>query len=153
MIYISSDHAGFHLKKEIINYLQSRGLEIKEFGCMDGEPIDYPKAAVSACDSYLADFGEDGVNNGDFLILVCGTGIGISIAANKINGIRAGVVTDSYTAEMAKRHNNANAICLGARVTGVGVALSAVEKYLDTTFEGGRHGIRVNQIMELEKRK
>jgi ribose 5-phosphate isomerase B len=150
MIYIGSDHAGFHLKKEIITHLESKGLEYKEYGCKDGAPIDYPVAAKETCENYLADCGADGVNSGDFIILVCGTGIGISIAANKINGIRAGVVTDSYTAEMAKRHNNANAICLGARVTGIGVALSAVDKYLQTDFEGGRHATRVNQIMALE---
>ncbi|MDR0975194.1 MAG: RpiB/LacA/LacB family sugar-phosphate isomerase, partial [Ruminococcus sp.] len=80
----------------------------------------------------------------------CGTGIGISIAANKIKGIRAALVTDAFTAEMAKLHNNANCICLGERVTGAGVAISAVKKYLETEFEGGRHERRVNQIMSLE---
>jgi ribose 5-phosphate isomerase B len=149
MIYIGSDHAGYRLKREIIAFLESKGLAYKEYGCVDGSPYDYPLAADDTCKAFLAD-GKQGSKPGDFVILVCGTGIGISIAANKIKGIRAALVTDAFTAEMAKLHNNANCICLGERVTGAGVAISAVEKYLNTEFEGGRHERRVNQIMALE---
>jgi ribose 5-phosphate isomerase B len=145
MIYIGSDHAGYHLKREIIKYLETKDLSLKEYGCIDGSPYDYPLAAEDTCRAFI----EDG-NKGDFVILICGTGIGISMAANKIKGIRAALVTDAFTAEMAKLHNNANCICLGERVTGVGVAISAVEKYITTDFEGGRHERRVNQIMGLE---
>jgi ribose 5-phosphate isomerase B len=145
MIYIGSDHAGYRLKREIIGYLETIDAEYKEYGCTDGSPYDYPLAAEDTCKAFSAD-GEEG----DFIILICGTGIGISIAANKIKGIRAALVTDAFTAEMAKLHNNANCICLGERVTGAGVAISAVKKYLDTEFEGGRHERRVNQIMSLE---
>jgi ribose 5-phosphate isomerase B len=145
MIYIGSDHAGYHLKREIIKYLEGLDLSIKEYGCIDGSPYDYPLAAEDTCRAFM-----ENKENGDFVILICGTGIGISMAANKIKGIRAALVTDAFTAEMAKLHNNANCICLGERVTGVGVATSAVEKYLNTEFEGGRHERRVNQIMGLE---
>jgi ribose 5-phosphate isomerase B len=146
MIYIGSDHAGFPLKQEMMKFLSEKGLSYKECGCLDGKSFDYPIAAKETCEAMLADDS----SNDTFAILVCGTGIGISIAANKIKGVRAAVVTDAYTAEMSRRHNNANAICFGARVTGAGVALSALEKYLETSFEGGRHERRVNQIMSLE---
>jgi ribose 5-phosphate isomerase B len=145
MIHIGSDHAGFHLKKEIIKFLESQGLDIKEYGCMDAESLDYPLAAEETCTALMADETGDAC-----AILVCGTGIGISMAANKIKGVRAAVVTDSFTARMAKLHNDANVICLGERVTGAGVALSAVSKFLETEFEGGRHARRVSQIMDLE---
>jgi ribose 5-phosphate isomerase B len=150
MIYIGSDHAGYHLKREIIKYLESQDLSIKEFGCIDGSPYDYPLAAEDTCRAFLQDSESFSEKSSDFVILICGTGIGISMAANKIKGIRAALVTDAFTAEMAKLHNNANCICLGERVTGAGVAISAVEKYLNTEFEGGRHERRVNQIMGLE---
>jgi ribose 5-phosphate isomerase B len=149
MIYIGSDHAGYRLKREIAEFLKAKDLSIKEYGCIDGSPYDYPLAAEDTCKAFLAD-GKQGIKPGDFIILVCGTGIGISIAANKIKGIRAALVTNAFTAEMAKLHNNANCICLGERVTGAGVAISAVTKYLETEFEGGRHERRVNQIMSLE---
>jgi ribose 5-phosphate isomerase B len=147
MIYVGSDHAGFHLKKEIVAFLETKGFDIKEYGCMDAEPLDYPLAAEETCTALLS----DKTDTASCAVLVCGTGIGISMAANKIAGIRAAVVTDAFTAEMAKLHNDANVICLGERVTGVGVALTAVSKYLETEFEGGRHGRRVSQIMNLEK--
>ncbi|MDR0975237.1 MAG: ribose 5-phosphate isomerase B [Ruminococcus sp.] len=146
MIYLGSDHAGYRLKREIIAYLETVGASYKDYGCTDGEPVDYPNAAEETCNALL-----EAKADGDFAILVCGTGIGISIAANKINGIRAAVVTDAFTAEMAKLHNNANCICIGERVTGVGVALTAVKKYMETDFEGGRHARRVDKIMALEK--
>jgi ribose 5-phosphate isomerase B len=145
MIYIGSDHAGFHLKKEIIAYLESKGADFKEYGCMDAESFDYPLAAEETCTALLSD--QTGSACG---ILICGTGIGISMAANKMKGIRAALVTNEFTAEMARLHNDANVICLGERVTGAGVAISAVAKYLETEFEGGRHARRVGQIMHIE---
>lgn len=143
MIAIGSDHGGFELKNEIKKHLESRGFEVKDFGAYTKDSVDYPDIAEAVCKP---------VANGEFEfgVLVCGTGIGISIAANKIKGIRAAHVTDPYSSEKAKQHNNANIIALGGRITGTDLALKIVDAYIDAEFEGGRHQARVDKIMNLE---
>ena len=144
MIGIGCDHGGYELKEFIKNLLSEKGIEVKDFGIHDTNSVDYPDIAKPVCESVVSGECECG-------ILVCGTGIGMSIAANKIKGIRAAHVTDSYSARMTKEHNNANVICLGERITGVEIAKDIVNAYLDAEFAGGRHQARVAKIMELEK--
>lgn len=139
MIAIGSDHGGFSLKQELLRHLEARGLACRDYGCCSGESCDYPiygKAVAQAVASGACDRG----------ILICGTGIGISIAANKVRGVRAALCGDCFSAEMARRHNDANILALGARVVGPGLALKIVDQFLDTPFDGGRHLRRVNMI-------
>lgn len=144
MLAIGSDHGGYELKEHIKKYLQEKGVEYKDFGCYDESSVDYPDIAKVLCKSI-----NDGVcENG---ILVCGTGIGISIAANKIDGIRAAHCHDVYSAEMTKRHNNANVICMGGRVVGRELAFKIIDAWLGAEFEGGRHQTRIDKIHELER--
>ena len=145
MIAIGSDHGGFELKNHIINYLKEKNIDIKDFGCFDENSVDYPDIAEAVCDSINSGESECG-------ILICGTGIGISIAANKIDGIRAAHCHDVYSTEMTKRHNNANVICMGGRVVGRKLAFRIVDAWLGTEFEGGRHQNRIDKIHALEKR-
>jgi len=143
-IGIGSDHGGFELKAQLKKYLIDKGIELKEYGTIDGSSIDYPDVAIDVCEKVVT--GEL-----DCAILVCGTGIGISIAANKVCGIRAAHVTDSYSARMAREHNNANVICLGGRITGVEIAYTIIDEYLSAKFQGGRHQTRVDKIMSIEE--
>lgn len=144
MVAIGSDHGGINLKKTIKDYLEGRGFEVKDFGTYDQSSCDYPDIAKVVCDGVISGECEKG-------ILVCGTGIGMSIAANKVNGIRAAHVTDTYSSRMAKEHNNANIICLGERITGCDLAVEIVKAYIDAEFGGDRHQKRVDKIMALEK--
>ena len=144
MLAIGSDHGGFELKEHIKKYLDGKGIEYKDFGCYDENSIDYPDVAKVVCKSINDGESENG-------ILVCGTGIGISIAANKIDGIRAAHCHDVYSAEMTKRHNNANVICMGGRVIGRELAFKIVDAWLEAEFEGGRHQTRIDKIHALEK--
>ena len=144
MLAIGSDHGGFELKEHIIKYLKDKGIECKDFGCYDENSVDYPDIAKKVCDAINNNECENG-------ILVCGTGIGISIAANKINGIRAAHCHDVYSAEMTKRHNNANVICMGGRVVGRELAFKIVDAWLGAEFEGGRHQTRIDKIHKLEE--
>ncbi len=144
MIAIGSDHGGYELKTHIIEYLKNKGIEIKDFGCYDENSVDYPDIAQAVCNSINAGVCENG-------ILICGTGIGISIAANKIDGIRAAHCHDVYSAQMTKRHNNANVICIGGRVIGRELAFMIVDAWLNAEFEGGRHQNRIDKIHNLEK--
>lgn len=145
MIAIGSDHGGFELKEHIKKHLEERGLEYKDFGCYDENSVDYPDIAEKVCNA---------INSGDADkgILVCGTGIGISIAANKIDGIRAAHCHDVYSAEMTKRHNNANVICMGGRVIGRELAFKIIDAWLGAEFEGGRHQKRIDKIHALENK-
>ncbi len=145
MIGIGNDHGGYELKMHIKKLLESKGIEVKDFGIHNTDSVDYPDIAVPVCESVVNGECECG-------ILVCGTGIGMSIAANKINGIRAAHVTDSFSARMTKMHNNANVICLGGRITGPEIASDIVEAYINAKFEGGRHENRVGKIMALENK-
>ncbi len=143
MIAIGSDHGGFELKGHIIDHLNEKGIEVKDFGVYTEESTDYPDCAKPVCDAVLSGECERG-------ILVCGTGIGISIAANKFKGIRAALCGNVFSAKMAKEHNNANIICLGGRVTGRELANMIVDTYLESQFLGGRHAERVKKIHEIE---
>ena len=144
MIAIGCDHGGINLKNYIEKFLESKGLEYKDMGTYTTDSCDYPDIAKAVCELVVSGECEKG-------ILICGTGIGMSMAANKIDGIRAAHVTDTYSARMTKEHNNANVICLGERITGCDLALDIVDSYLSAEFLGGRHENRVNKVMELEK--
>ena len=132
------------MKNYIEKFLESKGLEYKDMGTYTTDSCDYPDIAKEVCGLVVSGECEKG-------ILICGTGIGMSMAANKIDGIRAAHVTDTYSARMTKEHNNANVICLGERITGCDLALDIVDAYLSAEFLGGRHENRVNKVMELEK--
>lgn len=143
MIAIGSDHAGFELKREIMNYLDCRGLKYKDYGTFTADSIDYPDYGEAVGRAVAGGECEKG-------ILVCGTGVGISIAANKVKGVRCASCSECFSAEMSRKHNNANIIAMGQRVVGVGLALKIVETFLNTEFEGGRHARRVEKIMAIE---
>lgn len=142
-IAIGSDHGGVNHKEYIKKYLADNGHEYIDFGTNSGEPADYPDIAEKVS---IAVRDEDY----DCGILICGTGIGMSIAANKVKGIRAAHVTDSYSAKMAKQHNDAQIICLGERITGPDLAIEIVDAYLGQEHLGGRHANRVEKIMKIE---
>ncbi|MCD7890930.1 MAG: ribose 5-phosphate isomerase B [Ruminococcus sp.] len=144
MIAIGCDHAGCDMKKAIIDAFSEKGLECKDMGC-NGERCDYPVIAEAVCGEIISGSCEKG-------ILVCSTGIGMSIAANKIRGIRAAHCSDSFSARYTRLHNDANVLCLGARTLGDGLALELVDIFLSTDFEGGRHQKRVDLIKELENK-
>ena len=142
-VAIASDHAGVNLRKIVAEHLSQAGHSVEDFGPSDGESVDYPDYAAKVADAV----SDDKVNLG---ILVCGSGVGMSIAANKVAGVRAALCFSTYLSEMSRAHNNANVLCLGERVTGTGLALSIVDAFVSTKFEGGRHGRRVDKIAELE---
>jgi ribose 5-phosphate isomerase B len=142
-IAVASDHAGFPLKEEVVRFLAERGFTYHDFGVYSPESVDYTDQAEIVARKVAA--GEYGRG-----ILVCGTGIGVSIAANKIKGIRAALCHDVFSARMARNHNDSNILALGARVVGAGLALAIVEAYLGAEFEGGRHQRRVEKISKLE---
>lgn len=145
MIAIGSDHGGYELKNHIIKHLEEKGIELNDVGCFSEDSVDYPDIAKKVC----AEINEGRAERG---ILICGTGIGISIAANKIKGIRAALCSDVYSAKMCRQHNNANVICLGGRVTGRELAFMIVDTYLNEQFEGGRHQKRIDKIHALENK-
>lgn len=145
MIVIGSDHGGLALKTALNSYLKRRGLEVTDAGTDDDSSVDYPDFGQKVAESVIAGSAELGV-------LICGTGIGMSIAANKIPGIRAALVTDVFMARMAKEHNNANVLVLGGRVLDEQNACDLVGAWLDSTFEGGRHQKRLDKITALEKK-
>ena len=138
-IAIGCDHGGYLLKQDVLIWLEEHDIDVEDFGCFNRDSVDYP--------AYGEKVGR-AVANGeaDFGIVICTTGIGISIAANKVKGIRCAHCTDPWSAEMTRRHNNANVLALGAGVTGPKVAERMVEIFLNTEFEGGRHERRVNQL-------
>lgn len=148
IVYIGSDHAGLGLKAALVKRLSETGHDVRDLGPATAESCDYPVYAKKVCEKVLVD--ADGAAPGDdpasYGILVCGTGIGMSMAANHIPGIRAALCGCEFQARATRRHNNANVLCLGERVTGQGVALDIAELFLSTAFEGGRHLRRVNQI-------
>ena len=137
-IIIGSDHGGFNLKKEIIIHLEKLGYKVSDLGCYSSESCDYPVVAKAVAQKVLE------TNNKG--ILVCGTGIGVSIAANRFKGIRASHCTDTFTARMTRMHNDSNILCLGERITGSGLALDILETWLNTDFEGGRHQKRIEML-------
>lgn len=144
MIALGSDHGGFALKQHIKDYLDSHGLEYQDFGCPDTASCDYPAFAKAAAEAVASGKCERG-------IVICTTGIGISIAANKVHGIRCALCTDPLMAEMTRRHNDANMLAMGAGMVGPNLAERIVEVFLHTDFEGGRHARRVGLITEMEE--
>lgn len=145
-IAIGNDHVALEMKKHIVEYLEKMGHEVINFGTDSDERCDYPiygKKVAEAVASGQVDCG----------VLICGTGVGISLAANKVPGIRAAVCSEPYTARLAKQHNNANIIAFGARVIGEATAEMIVEEYLKAEYEGGRHQKRLDMIAEIEKEK
>ncbi len=144
MIAIGSDHAGYALKCEIIKHLEEKGVQYIDCGC-NGESVDYPDIAEKTCAKVVSGEADKG-------ILICGTGVGISISANKIKGIRAALCGDWYSAKYTRLHNDANVLCMGGRVIGAGLAAEITDIFLETEFEGGRHARRVDKIMKLEEK-
>ena len=144
-IALGCDHGGLNLKNEILNYLKEEGMEVKDFGTYTEESCDYADISLPVAEAVAA-------KEFDFGILICGTGIGISLAANKVPGIRCAVVSDVFSAKMSKAHNDANMLSLGERVLGRGLALEIVDAWINTEFEGDRHSKRVNMIKEIEER-
>jgi len=142
-IAIASDHAGFEVKQALSEHLRKTGHEVVDHGCHEAVSCDYPDLAATAARSVAAGHEEVG-------ILLCGTGIGMSMAANKVPGIRAALVHDAFTAEMSRRHNDANVLCMGARVLGEAKCLELADLWLQTPFEGGRHARRVGKIDALD---
>lgn len=146
MLVIGSDHGGFLLKQEIKKHLEENKIEYIDVGCYDESSVDYPDIAKAACDKIVS--GECQLG-----ILICGTGIGISMAANKVKGIRAACCSDCFSAKYTRLHNDANALCLGGRVVGAGLAIELVDVFLNTAFQGGRHATRIAKIAALEEKR
>lgn len=142
-IALGADHGAFELKEAVKKHLEEKGIEFEDFGCYSKESVDYP---VYACRAATA------VAKGDydFGVICCTTGLGVSMAANKVKGVRAAVCTSDHLAEMTRRHNNANVICMGQAVVTVDQALSMVDIFLSTEFEGGRHQRRVALLTDIE---
>lgn len=146
MIVIGSDHGGLNLKEAIISFLKDgRNIQVTDVGTDNGDSVDYPRFGLKVAEMVASGSAERG-------ILVCGTGIGMSITANKVPGIRAALATDVFMARMSKEHNNANILVLGGRVISEKKAIDIVVAWLDASFEGGRHQGRLNQIVEIEKK-
>ena len=141
---IACDHAGYELKEFLVGYLGSKGYDVYDFGTNSPESVDYPDYAQKVGEAIASGKGDQG-------ILICGTGIGMSIAANKVKGVRAALCNDCYSAAKARQHNNANVLCMGARVLGPGLAQEIMEAYLNASFLGSYHEGRVEKIMALEK--
>lgn len=142
-IATGSDHAGFALKQALLQHLQDRGVAVTDLGTHAAERCDYPDYGAKVARAVAS-------GQADLGLLVCGTGVGMAIAANKVAGVRAAVVSDTFSARATRQHNNANVLCLGERVVGVGLARDLVDAFLDADFEGGRHADRVAKITALE---
>ncbi len=144
MIVLAADHGGYNLKEEVKKHLEKNGVEFIDIGTHSTDSVDYPDIAKAGCDKIINGECDKG-------LFFCGTGVGISIAANKVKGIRACCCSDHFSAKYTRLHNDANVLCMGGRVVGAGVACELVDLFLNTEFEGGRHANRVNKITELEK--
>lgn len=145
MIALGCDHGGFEIKETIKAYLDNQNIEYKDFGVYNCDSVDYPSIAKTVCDCVVSGKCEKA-------LLFCGTGVGMSIAANKIKGIRAACCSDSFSAKYTRLHNDSNVLCLGGRVVGAGLATELVDLFINTSFEGGRHQTRVDQITEIENK-
>lgn len=143
-IALGADHGGYELKEAIKAHLEGKGIEVLDMGTHSTESVDYPKYGFAVGEAVIS-------KEADLGIVACGTGLGISMAANKVPGIRAAVCTETYSARMAREHNNANVLALGGRVTGIGLALDIVDVFLATDFAGGRHARRVDLISAIER--
>ena len=142
-ITIGCDHAACELKAQVIEHLKERGIESIDVGTYSSDSCNYPDYAHKVCKNV-----QDGVT--ELGILICGTGIGMSMAANKHKGIRAAVCSDTFSARLTREHNNANVLCFGARVVGMGLAFDLVDNFIDAEFEGGKHQTRVDMITAIE---
>lgn len=143
-IAIGCDHGGLDHKNAIVEHLKERGFEVIDFGIYEQKSVDYPEIAVKVANCIASGEAERG-------FLVCGTGIGMSLAANKVKGIRAAACSEHFSAKYTRLHNDSNILCLGGRVIGVGTALELADLFVDTEFEGGRHQRRVDMITAIEK--
>jgi ribose 5-phosphate isomerase B len=143
-VIAGSDHAGLALRAEAVKIAREQGFEVEDLGPFSGESVDYPDYARKVADAVAS-------GRARFGVLVCGTGIGMSIAANKVKGVRAAVCTSEFEARMARAHNDANVLCIGERVLGGGLGAAVVTAFLTAPFEGGRHERRVEKIRALEK--
>ena len=144
-IALGCDHGGLEHKNAIGEFLKENGFEVVDFGIYEQVSVDYPDIAKKVCESIIKGETERG-------ILVCGTGIGMSIAANKYKGIRAAACSEHFSAKYTRLHNNSNVLCLGGRVVGVGTAIELAELFVNTEFEGGRHQKRIDKIAEIENK-
>jgi len=144
-IALGSDHGGLSLKNEIIKHLESKNIQVTDFGTYTEDSCDYPDYALKVAEEVVAKQSELG-------ILVCGTGIGIGIAANKVHGIRAALCSDTFSAHACREHNDANILTLGQRVIGIGLALDIVDTFISAKFQGDRHQKRIDKITEIEKK-
>ncbi|MEE3488447.1 MAG: ribose 5-phosphate isomerase B [Bulleidia sp.] len=144
-IGIANDHSAVEMKKELVEYLEGKGYEVVNYGTDSLESTDYPIWGEKVANAVASGEVERG-------IAICGTGVGISLACNKVRGIRAACVSEPYSAQYSRLHNNANIVCFGARVIGIETAKMIVDYFLETEFEGGRHARRVNMIMDIERR-
>ena len=143
-IAVGCDHGGLEHKNAIAEHLKSEGFEVEDFGIYENKSVDYPEIALKVANSIKNGENELG-------ILVCGTGIGMSLAANKVTGIRAAACSEHFSAKYTRLHNNSNILCLGGRVIGIGTALELCDIFVNTEFEGGRHQRRIDMITEIEK--
>jgi len=144
VVGLGADHAGFPLKEDLKAWLITRGYDVVDFGTQSADAVDYPDYAAAVASAVTA-------GKADFGVLVCGTGIGMAIAANKLPGIRAAACSDAYTARMSREHNDANILALGARITGRDAAIEILETWLAAAFAGGRHARRVDKIVALDR--
>lgn len=144
MIVIGCDHAALSMKKALAAHLERRGLEFIDVGTFTEDSVHYPDFAAAAAKEIVE-------GNAELGFLICGTGVGMSIAANKIRSIRAACCSDTFSVKMTRAHNDANILCFGARVVGEGLAMELVDTFLDTPFEGGRHSVRIDMITALEE--
>ncbi len=144
MIVIASDHGGLELKQAVCELLTHKGVQFEDLGTNDSASVDYPDFAAKVANAIICGDAEEG-------ILICGTGIGMSIAANKFPGIRAALVHDEFTAQMSRAHNNANILVMGGRILSKDVGIKLVEIWLDSDYEGGRHQNRLDKIAALER--
>ncbi len=146
MYAIGNDHTGVALKEIIKKFVEEKGIEVKDFGTQSTDASNYPEIAESVANAVASGECERG-------ILICGTGVGISIAANKVKGIRAVCCSEPFSAKLSKQHNNANILCFGARVVGTELAKMIVESWIDAEFQGGRHQVRIDMIQDIENRQ
>lgn len=145
MVAVGSDHGGYALKVHIIKYLEDNNISYKDYGCFDASSVDYPDYALKVAEAVAGGEAEKG-------ILICGTGIGVSIAANKVPGIRAALCHDCFSAQATREHNDSNILTMGERVIGLGLAVKITDIWLHTEFQGGRHATRVNKISQIEEK-
>jgi ribose 5-phosphate isomerase B len=146
MISIGSDHVGYDYKEEIKKYLEKIGVDYKDFGCFSNKRVNYPEIAEKVALSVSKNESEKG-------ILICGTGVGMGISANKVKGVRAVTCSEPYSAKLSRAHNDSNILTFGARVVGLELAKMIIQNWLEEPFEGGRHSIRIGQIKEIEKKQ